>query len=144
MERIRYIQQCLHRNTHSRLNSPSSKHIRYLKQGVSITGLGLDDFMTQVNTLPDIAALFTRAVNEDKIEPNTIVGQQDDITTLNASNRYFTQKKDAQMGRDVQLDRDIDPHGTLTRLLASGFVHTDENIVSYYERVKSGDAGDTK
>jgi len=124
--------------------SPTSKHIRYLKQGVSITGLGLDHFMSQVDMLPDIAALFIRAVSEDKIEPNTIVGQQDDVTTLNTSNRFFTQRKDTHMGKELHFHRDIDPHGTLTRLLGSGFVHTEENNVSYYERVGATHGGDTR
>jgi len=39
--------------------SPTSKQNRHLRQGISITGLGLDDFQDQVNMIPDIAALFT-------------------------------------------------------------------------------------
>ncbi len=81
--------------------SPASKQIRHLRQGVSITRLGLDDFLDQVNMIPEIAALFTRAVSEDKIDPNTIIGEQDALTTLNASNHYFTSKKDAQTVREL-------------------------------------------
>jgi hypothetical protein len=95
------------------MTSPTSKHVRHLKQGVSITGLGLDDFMTQVNMLPDIAALFTRAVSEDRIEPNTIVGEQGDLTIMNASNRYFTQKKHASTAKELHFHKDIDPYGVL-------------------------------
>jgi len=81
--------------------SPASKQIHHLRQGISITGLGLDNFLDQVNMIPEIAALFTRAVSEDKIDPNAIIGEKDALTTLNASNRYFTSKKDAQTAREL-------------------------------------------
>jgi hypothetical protein len=36
--------------------------------------------------VPEITALFTRAISEDKIQPNAIVGELDEFKTLNASN----------------------------------------------------------
>ena len=86
---------------HSSVISPASKQIRHLRQGISITRLGLDDFLDQVNMIPEIAALFTRAVSKDKIDPNAIIREQDALTTLNASNHYFTSKKDAQTVREL-------------------------------------------
>ncbi len=94
--------------------------------------------------IPEIAALFTRAVSEDKIDPNTIIGEQDALTTLNASNHYFTSKKDAQMARELDFHRDINPYGNLTRLLGTAHVHIEENNVSYYERVNSVHAGEAR
>jgi hypothetical protein len=83
-------------------------------------------------------------VSEDKIQPNAIIGEQEDFTTLNASNRYFTPKKDAQMAKELRFDEDVDPHGNLTRHLGTGHVHIEENSVSYYERVGSVNAGETR
>lgn len=117
------------------MDSPGSKHIRHLRQDISITGLGLNDFQDQVNTIPFIAALFTRAVSEEKIQPNAVVGQLGDLTTLNASNRYFTPRRDAQTTQGLPFHQDVDPQGTLTRLLGSALVHIEDNNVSYYERV---------
>jgi hypothetical protein len=119
--------------------SPTSKQIRHLRQDVSITGLGLDDFQNQVNMIPDIAALFTRAVSEDKIQPNAIIGELEDLSTLNASNRYFTPRKDSQTAKELPFHQDVDPYGNLAKLLGSALVHIEENNVSYYERV-----GDTR
>ncbi len=86
-ERVRYIILMVSLHLfHLPALSPASKHIRHLRQGVSITGLGLEDFQNQLNMIPDIAALFTRAVSEDKIQPNTIIGDLEDFSTLNASN----------------------------------------------------------
>jgi len=124
--------------------SPNSKQIRHLRQDVSITGLGLDDFQNQVNMIPDIAALFTRAVSEDKIQPNAIIGELEDFSTLNASNRYFTPRKDSQLAKELQFHQDVDPYGNLTKLLGSALVHIEENKVLYYERVSSAHVGDTR
>jgi hypothetical protein len=55
-----------------------------------------------------------------------------------------TQRKDAHMGKELLFHRDINPHGTLTRLLGSGVVHTEENNVLYYESVSSAHAGDAR
>jgi len=88
--------------------------------------------------IPDITALFARAISEDKIQPNTIIGDLEEFSTLNASNRYFTPRKDAQMAKELPFHQDVDPYGHLTRLLGLSHVHIEENTVSYYERV--GDA----
>jgi hypothetical protein len=88
--------------------------------------------------IPDITALFTRAVSEDKIQPNAIIGDLEEFSTLDASNRYFTPKQDAQTAKELAFPHDVDPHGNLTRLLGSTHVHIEENVVSYYERMGSG------
>jgi len=92
--------------------------------------------------IPDVAAIFTRAVSEDRIEPNAIIGEQDGFTTMNPSNRYFTPRKDSyadsQTATELHFHQDVDPHGNLTRLLGTAHVHIEENNVSYYERVDSG------
>ena len=94
--------------------------------------------------VPEIAALFTRAVSEDKIQPNAIIREQDGMTTLNASNRYFTPKKDSKNGKELPFHQDIDPHGNLARLLGSGYSHIDDNNVFYYECMTTAHTGDTK
>ena len=94
--------------------------------------------------IPEVAALFTRAVNEDKIQPNAIIGEADGSTTLDASNRYFTPKKDARNGNELPFHQDIDPQGNLTQLLGTGYMRLEDNNVFYYERVTSAQTGDPK
>ena len=115
--------------------SPSSKHVRFMKQGVTITGLGIDEFKNQLDMILDVTALFTRAINEDKIQSNTIIGELNELPTLNASNQYFTPKKDALDTKLLAFHKDVDPFGNLTRLLGLDRVHIEENIVSYYKHV---------
>ena len=120
---------------HLHLPSPNSKHVRFVKQGVTITGLGLDDFQSQLDMIPDVVSLFTWAIDENKIEPNTIIGEHKELPTLHASNRYFTPKKDACDAEELVFHKDVDPSGNLKRLLGPNQVHIEENVVSYYERV---------
>jgi len=49
--------------------SPFSKHIPFCE-----TGHNYNNFQTQLDMIPDVVSLFTKAINEDKIEPNTIIG----------------------------------------------------------------------
>jgi len=85
--------------------------------------------------IPDVVSLFTRAIDENKIEPNTIIGELEELPTLHASNRYFTPKKDACDAEELAFHKDVDPSGNLKRLLGPNRVHIEENVVSYYERV---------
>ena len=119
--------------------SSASKHIHHLKQGILITGLGLNKFQNQLDMIPEITVLFTRAVSEDRIQSNMIIGDLDEFTMLNTSNQYFMPRRDAQLAQELAFAHDVDSHGNLARLLGSALVHIEGNTVSYYKHV-----GDTK
>src|SRR6266545_2866889 len=103
--------------------SSASKHIHHLKQGILITGLGLNKFQNQLDMIPEITVLFTRAVSEDRIQSNM----------LNTSNQYFMPRRDAQLAQELAFAHDVDSHGNLARLLGSALVHIEGNTVSYYK-----------
>jgi hypothetical protein len=60
--------------------------------------------------------------------------QYGDFVSLDASNRYFTPKRDAKNMAHVPFDRLVDPQGILENMATAGYVHGDENIVKYYAR----------
>jgi hypothetical protein len=37
--------------------------------------------------------------------------------------------------RDVPFSQEIDPNGTLSRMVSEQYVHVEENVVRYFERV---------
>ena len=76
-------------------------------------------------------------MSEDKIQLNVIIGEEEELMTLNTSNWYFTHRKDAHGAKELHFQQDTDPYGKLTRLLGTAHVHLEENKVSYYERVSS-------
>jgi hypothetical protein len=60
--------------------------------------------------------------------------QHGDFVSLDASNRYFTPKRDAKNMTHVPFDRLVDPQGILENMASTGYVHGEENVVSYYAR----------
>lgn len=79
--------------------------------------------------------LFDRHFEENKLEK---WGDQhtdvDDV--LEASNRYLTPKKDVPIGQSVPFNKYMDPKGILEEMLGEGdgFVHTEDNVVEYFEQ----------
>ena len=59
----------------------------------------------------------------------------DGVAAVEMSNRYFTPKNevpDAAAG--IVLGDDIDPLGSLSRAAGTGYIHTADNQVCYFER----------
>lgn len=92
-----------------------------------------------VAKIAEVHAFFGRIVGTDRLQACTMSTTFDGTAAVEMSNRYFTPKKngpDAAAG--ILLGEDIDPHGHLTRAAGTGYVHTEDNQVHYYERqVKS-------
>jgi hypothetical protein len=61
--------------------------------------------------------------------------------TIDAFNRYFSQRRDNMEEQDVPFGQEIDPNGTLTKMVSEQYIHGEENVVRYYERMtaSSGD-----
>jgi len=58
------------------------------------------------------------------------------LKVLQASNCYFTPRKDALNASEIPLAPDVDPYGILAKAVGSTLMHTEEN---YYERTTSSD-----
>ncbi|KAF8883848.1 hypothetical protein BD779DRAFT_1674379 [Infundibulicybe gibba] len=114
--------------------SPNSKHLRYIRQGVSISGLGTTSFMNAIDSLKKIYALFSRSVGSTNLQSGTPTTTLGDYPTIEAFNRYFTAKKAGAREREYALSVDVDPFGTLAGALGTGYYHGEDNIVNYYER----------
>ena len=71
----------------SNLNSGAAK---YLRQGVTITGLQSFTFNKNIYTVAEVHALFSRAVGVDKLEECQVITAYKGMSALELSNRYFT------------------------------------------------------
>jgi hypothetical protein len=58
-----------------------------------------------------------------------------------ASNRYFTSKRDAPDMVPVPIPPSIDPHGILENLKKGGFIYGEENEVYYYRAHETTSSG---
>jgi hypothetical protein len=62
------------------------------------------------------------------------ISQYNGSVSLDASNRYFTPKRDAKNMNHIPFDRLVDPQGILENMTNAGYIHGEENIVRYYAR----------
>jgi hypothetical protein len=86
-----------------------------------------------MKSVVDIYDIFQRQFADGKLE-GWSPGSHRGHTALDASNRFFTPKKDAPTADHIPFDEAVDPHGILEAMRDSGYVHTEENVVCYYIR----------
>ncbi|KAF8906960.1 hypothetical protein CPB84DRAFT_1635248, partial [Gymnopilus junonius] len=63
---------------------------------------------------------------------------------LEMSNRYFTPRKQAQEVEELTFGHDVDPKDILKKAAGNCLVHIEDNVVQYYELVKTKGSGDAK
>lgn len=113
-------------------NRQQPARYRYLRQSVTITGLGTDAFTDAINAGRDIHRLFDRWFPEGKLEDWV-----SDTSTceISAANRYFTPKDEVPPGEcHVAFGKQADPQGILEDMAKEGYVHTEDNVVQYFAR----------
>ena len=113
------------------INRVPPARYRYLKQGVSVTGLGTPTFGRAVETAREIFERFERQFASGTLEgwdPVSHYGH----SALNMTNRYLTPKKDAPDMEHIPFTKDVDPYGILENMAKSNYVHGEENDVLYY------------
>jgi hypothetical protein len=119
--------------TKTRYGSVPPGRFKYLRQAITLTGLGSPSFDDAVASAQEIYLLFQRQFPEGKLQ-NWSSSTFRDYPTLELSNRYFTPKKDALNMEHLPFHKTVDPHGILEAMAREGYKHTEENAVSYYAR----------
>jgi len=114
--------------------------VRFLRQGISLTGLGGNGMDHIFEKLAEVQGIFKRFFG-DRIQDCSIFSSFKGYTTLDMSNRYFMPKEGAHDDDICDLGQAVDPQGDLANLAGSSFVHTTDNKVFYYERSKTGKDG---
>jgi len=76
--------------------------------------------------------MFDRNVPEESLESWALTGSTAQGRVFEASNRFFTSKRDAPDMESVPISPLIDPHGILEALKKGDFLHGEENEVHYY------------
>jgi hypothetical protein len=118
--------------THRRVRS---NKYRYIRQGITLIGPHCEAFTNGLGVVVEVQALFSRNFKEgqlDKWIPSFI----HDEPGISASNRYFQHTSDTLPDDIMPLDEKVDPYHTLSPAAQDGFVHTINNRVEYYERIR--------
>jgi len=91
--------------------------------------------------IAEVHGTFKRTFG-DRLQECSIISTFKGHPSVEASNRYFTARDDADDDEICELGGDVDPRGHLSSLAGSNFVHTADNKVHYYERQKTGKEGE--
>ena len=112
---------------------------RTMSQTVTLTGLETQKFQVALEAIALINGLFTRHLTESiEMLPWTPEIFQD-WKSVRIVNRYFCPQNSATEEDLATFDSEIDPFGILTAMQNSGFRHSVDNEVGYFERVKRED-----
>lgn len=88
--------------------------------------------------------MFDRNVPEASLESWALTSSTAQGCVFEASNRFFTSKRDAPDMEPVPISPSIDPRGILENLKNLGeFIHGEENAVYYYQ-VRENASGSRK
>ncbi|KAL0951864.1 hypothetical protein HGRIS_008524 [Hohenbuehelia grisea] len=112
----------------------SVRRVRYLKQGVTVTGLGTQQFDDAMNGITYVMSIFARSAEDGNILPSDGFNLGDNPSTLDVTNRYLTPVHERQPGdQSLTLAKEIDPLSTLNRFISEGeYVYGEDNQVLYF------------
>ena len=117
----------------------TTERVKYLRQSISLSGFGTTLFEATIEGLANFFALLARPIPPSRLTTNTVIDMLNGKPSINLSNRYFTPKKDAPMSNCVPFPNQVDPHGVLTAMIGDRYIHTEDNVVKYFNRVAEPD-----
>ena len=110
--------------------SPSK--YRYLRQGITISGLNTASFDRAIDAAQEIFGFFGRVFSHGVRSSWNLMELEG--PSLEMSNQYFTPVRDGPTLESVPFQDSIDPHGVLAKIstiVGAHVVHTEDNEVEY-------------
>ncbi|TFK73100.1 hypothetical protein BDN72DRAFT_762188, partial [Pluteus cervinus] len=118
----------------------STKAIPFLRQQVTLSGLGLPQFEKALDLSGDAYNKFRRYFPEKQLLPWFCPPcASSSGRTISFSNRYFTRRNEAPTLKAIPFSIPVDPKRILTNLVNGTIFHAEDNEVNYYERYKEED-----
>jgi hypothetical protein len=103
----------------------------YLRQEVTLVGLGTPTFEKAIDVIGDIFGIFDRNIGNGTLLPFELTRKG--LSILHTSNRLLTPRKDAPNMRGTPFANGVDPRGILTAIVGEGeYVHGEDNEVRYF------------
>lgn len=122
----------------------SQYRYKYLRQAVTLGGLGTPTFTNACVIAQDFHARFDQHFREGALQQwSPTTDSEEGSYALDLSNCYFTPISEAQGLDAVEFEPGVDPKGILQSMTGRGgtqmYVHTDDNVVRYYKtRIENG------
>ena len=114
------------------------RQVGFARQTIRLTGLGYESFDKAIRVIYALEQLMTRS-----LPPNSCHSWApslfENFPTIDIGNRYFTQRSEVLVDDIASFSSAIDPHGILAHSGGDKYVHTMDNLVQYYERIKDNE-----
>lgn len=117
---------------------PSDGNPRFMKQSVRITGFGSEHFERAVSSAANIGVFMQESIDIDLVDKWSPVRFQT-WSALEFTNRYFVHQNIEGDMIPVEFGDRVDADGLLAQISGDKWVHTEENVVSYFQRVSKAD-----
>jgi hypothetical protein len=112
-----------------------------MRQGLSITGLSTPSFKIATENYSKLYALFSRYIEQDKLQQGMIISDYQGHASVDISNRYFTPRIEGVQETEISFSAEIDPTGILKKLAGTDLYHGEDNNVHYFERIIGQNGG---
>ena len=121
----------------------SAPRFKYLRQGISLTGLGTPTFANALDAAQEIYKQFDRQFEEGILDHWACSSANDMFPSIDVSNRYLTPAREAGGIEETPFLKGVDPKGILQNM-ANGdgtvsYVHTEDNQVQYFSMQRDAD-----
>ncbi|KAL0948825.1 hypothetical protein HGRIS_008950 [Hohenbuehelia grisea] len=111
-----------------------SRRVKFLKQGVSIVGLGDPNFERALENMDKLINILSRYVPDGKVLPAEGRSGEGDEAQIDLLNRYLTPRHEQPTGSEVPFANGVDPKNILRALTGKEYFHGEDNQVAYLER----------
>ncbi|KAF9563137.1 hypothetical protein CPC08DRAFT_633200, partial [Agrocybe pediades] len=105
----------------------------YIRQGVTVTGLGTEYFVKCIQGMENIYLAFANTMSEgsmDEWNPSSYK----DYQAIESHSRYFSKAAPNSISASVAFTSLEDPSGVLQSMESDEFIHTADNVVEYRSR----------
>jgi hypothetical protein len=106
-----------------------------MRQSIQLTGLDTPTFSLAIENIFKIHSLFERSLPDHTLQAWQPTQIKDNVASIDMSNRYFTDRREAAHTAAIPISYAMDPQGILAMLMGQDFIHSSENEVQYYELV---------
>lgn len=117
------------------MKSITANRYRFLRQTVTLSGLGTPTFDSALRAANEIYGRFDRQFSEGVLEVWASSPVDDnECPCLSLSNRYFTPANEAHGLQAIPFHKGVDPRGILQNMAKGDgkHVHTEDNQVQYF------------
>ena len=96
-------------------------------------GENIELFNAAINGMYAIQSIFAQEFNDSMLGYSPLL--YNDYPIIDASNRYFSSRKDISVDQLLTFPRNVDPNGVLQSFLSHDLAYASDNVVEYYKAV---------